>query len=380
LKARKFTEDAEDLYQNAPFGYLTMQKDGMIVNINSTLLSWLGYSREDVLLQKSFPDFLGMGEKIYFETHIMPMLVMEDEVSEINIMLRGRESIMFPALLNGKRIRKKQGNEPLFRFSVLNITQRKMYELELMKARNKAEQTVQRLKQVNEELEQFAYIASHDLQAPLSTISGLINLLEKKGHFPPGSKEREYLSMIKSNADRMKLMISDLLEYAKIDGKETRFREVSLNEICSHALNMIKDQVKKHNATFRIPALPVVTGDAIQLVRLFLNLFGNAIKYRSDADPLIEVEYGENEGSVTVFVHDNGIGFNQEFAGQIFGFMKRLHSHESIPGTGIGLSACKRIVEIHGGTIGAVSETGKGSTFHFTLPKRTEHTSTQMPS
>ncbi len=110
-------------------------------------------------------------------------------------------------------------------------------------------------------------------------------------------------------------------------------------------------------------------GDKIQLVRLFQNLFGNAIKYRSDLNPQIKVEFEDKKDEILVMVKDNGIGFEQQFVNQIFGFMKRLHSHDKIPGTGIGLSACKRIVEIHGGTIGAKSEPGKGSTFYFTLPK-----------
>ncbi len=370
MKTQPFIEDAEDLYQNAPFGYLTMRADGLIVNINATLLTWLGYERNQIVGHKSFQDLLGMGEKIYFETHIMPMLQMQGEISEINIELKGREPTKLPALINARRILVPSGLQPVYRFSVLNISQRKQYEVELMKARKEAEQMVQRLKQINQELEQFAYTASHDLQAPLFTISGLIGLLEKKGHLPAGSEAAKYFSFIKSNAQRMKLMISDLLEYAKIDGKEMEFKEVSLNEVCEITLEMIRDQVSENNAVVTIPELPVVVGDKIQLVRLFQNLFGNAIKYRSDADPVIRVEFEHKGDEITVFVKDNGIGFKQELADQVFGFMKRLHSPDSIPGTGIGLSACKRILEIHGGTIGVESEPGKGSTFYFTLPKK----------
>ncbi|GEO20534.1 sensor histidine kinase [Cyclobacterium qasimii] len=367
--AKPFIEDSEDLYQNAPFGYMTMRADGLIVNINTTLLVWLGYERDEILLQKSFQDLLGMGEKIYFETHMMPILQMQGEISEISIDLKGKKTRKLPTLINGKRIPGSSAKESFFRFSVLNITQRKRYEVELIKARKQAEQTVERLKHINEGLEQFAYTASHDLQAPLNTISGLMGLLDKEGYLPPGSQGEMYYSLIINNTQRMKQMIKDLLDYSKMEGDEKEFEEVSLNEACSIALEMIEDQAKENNATFTIGELPVIVADKIQVIRLFQNLFSNAIKYRSDADPVVSVTFEDKEDQITVFVKDNGIGFKQEASEKIFGFMKRLDPHGSIQGTGIGLSACKRILEIHGGTIGAKSEPGKGSTFYFTIPK-----------
>ncbi|MDP2042262.1 MAG: ATP-binding protein [Algoriphagus sp.] len=369
MNTQPFLENAEDLYQNAPFGYMTVRADGLIVNVNATLLKWLDYEWEEILLQKSFQDLLDMGGKIYFETHMMPMLLMQGEISEINIELKGKASIKLPTLVNASRIHDQSALETYFRFSILDITQRKSYELELIKARQEAEQTIQRLKQINSELEQFAYIASHDLQAPLRTISGLIALSEKKGHFPGDSEVAKYFSLIKRNAQRMKLMIGDLLDYAKIDSEELPFEEFSLNEACEIGLELIGDQVKENNAVITIPELPMVIGNKLQLARLFQNLFGNAIKYRSENDPVIRVEFEEKNDEIRVFVKDNGMGFEEDLADQVFGFMKRLHSHDSIPGTGIGLSACKRILEIHGGTIGATSEPGKGSTFYFTLPR-----------
>ncbi|SDA58754.1 PAS domain S-box-containing protein [Algoriphagus alkaliphilus] len=369
MNTQPFLENAEDLYQNAPFGYMTVRADGLIVNVNATLLKWLGYEWEEILLQKSFQDLLDMGGKIYFETHMMPMLLMQGEISEINIELKGKASIKLPTLVNASRIHDQSALETYFRFSILDITQRKSYELELIKARQEAEQTIQRLKQINAELEQFASIASHDLQAPLRTISGLIGLSEKKGHFPVDSEVTKYFSLIKRNAQRMKLMIGDLLEYARIDSEELPFEEFSLNEACEIGLEMIDDQVKESNAVITIPELPMVIGNKLQLARLFQNLFGNSIKYRSESDPVIRVAFEEKNDEIRVFVKDNGMGFEEDLADQVFGFMKRLHSHDSIPGTGIGLSACKRILAIHGGTIGATSEPGKGSTFYFTLPR-----------
>nr|WP_301005376.1 ATP-binding protein [Lunatimonas sp.] len=357
------------MYQNAPFGYLSIRTGGVVVNSNTTLLKWLDYDRAEIIHQKSIQDLLTIGGKIYLETHVFPLLQMQGEITEINLELVDKHGKKLPVLINGRRVMGQSASEPIYRFSLLNISQRKQYELELMKARKEAEETVKRLKQVNQALEQFAYIASHDLQAPLNTISGLINLIGTKGHIQQGSELDSYFSLIKRNSSRMKLMINDLLEYAKIDGKDVEFTKCSLNEVCEISLELINDQVVDNEATFAIPELPMVNGDKLQLVRLFQNLFGNAIKYRSESNPCIQVDFEDRQNDIKVFVRDNGTGFDPEYAEQVFGFMKRLHSHDSIPGTGIGLSTCKRIVEIHKGTIGVTSAPGKGSTFFFTLPK-----------
>lgn len=369
MNFQPFIEDSEDLYQNAPFGYLSIREDGLIVNINATLLGWLGFSWNEVVLEKSFQDLLSMGGKIYFETHLMPLLQMQGEVSEINIEFRTKDLTKLPTLVNARRIPNRSGLQPVYRFSVLDITQRKQYELELKKAREQAENAVQRLQQVNRELEQFAFTASHDLQAPLNTIAGLIALLEENSDFSVESEKSKFFSVIKSNAERMKLMIKDLLDYSRIDGNEIEFESVSLNGVCEFALGMMQDQVTKSNATFNIAEMPEIQGDKIKLVRLFQNLFSNAIKYRSDETPHVTVGFEDRGHEVVVHVKDNGMGFKMKYADQVFGFMKRLHSHDDIPGTGIGLSACRRILEIHGGTIDVTSEPGKGSTFYCKLPK-----------
>ena len=372
MNNQPYVEDADELYQQAPFGYLTMQADGLIVNINTTLLEWLGYKKSEVVNTKSFQDLLGMGEKIYFETHIMPLLQMQGEITEINVELKRNDLTKLPSLINAKQVTGRSGLLHIYRLSVLNISQRKQYEVELMKARKESEQMVHRLKQVNQELEQFAYTISHDLQSPLRTIVGMIGIMEKKGWVTEKSNIAKYFSLIKSNTQRMKLMIRDLLDYAKVAGNEIAFTQVSLNEVCQLTLEMIESEVTENKAVFHIPQLPVISGDKTQLIRLFQNIFGNALKYRSDAEPVITVNFEEKLNDITICIQDNGIGFHQKQAEQVFGFMKRLHSNDSIQGTGIGLASCKRIIEIHGGAISAISAPGKGSTFYFTLPKEKE--------
>ena len=344
-----------------------MSKDGRILNLNDTLLRWLDFKREEVLEVKFFQDFLSIGGKIYFETHLMPLLQMQGEFSEIKTNIKGKGSKIIPALIYGKRVKRTIDEQVIFRVSILDITQRHLFEMELVKAQKQAELTNLRLREINEELEHFAYNASHDLQAPLNTITSLISLIENK-YMSGGDRGKELLALIINNTHRMKMMISDLLDYSKIDTISSKYQPVSLNEACRQALEMLDVEVKKHRAEIIVEELPVVSGVQIQLVRLFQNLFSNALKYRSDAKPLITISWEKSSDFHTISIRDNGIGFDQKYASRIFLFMERLHSHDAIAGTGIGLSACKRIVEKHGGLIHAVSEHGKGSCFYFTFP------------
>ncbi|WP_296621245.1 ATP-binding protein [Marivirga sp.] len=361
------TEDAIDLYENAPCGYLTMQSDGNIIKINSTLLNWLNFERSEIVNKKAFRDFLSMGDKIYLETHFMSLLQMQGDVTEISLELIGKGTIRIPTLINAKQIQQDFNKQPVYLISVLGITHRKMYEEELLIAQKKAEETTHRLKEMNKVLERFAYTASHDLQAPLNAISGMVHILEKKNVIQAGSEEELIFSKIASNAELMKMMIRDLLEYSKIDEKSSGFEAVSLNEACNLALEILDGEVQKNEAIINIPDLPEVMGVKIQFVRLFQNLFSNAIKYRSEKNPVITLSWEKKDDFHTIYVQDNGMGFEQVDESKIFGFMERLHSHDSIAGTGIGLSACKRIVEKHGGRIGVKSNPNKGSTFYFTI-------------
>jgi len=363
----KYTEHSEDLYQNAPCGYLSMQADGEIVNINNTLLSWLKLSREDVVYKKNFHDLLGIGGKIYLETHMMPLLQMHGEVKEINMELKGSEKTVVPVLINGAKVQLNT-DQSIYRLSIIDITQRKQYEKELLKARKEAEETNKRLIEINEELEHFAYTASHDLQAPLNNITAIVSLIENKKLFNQGEESNELFSIISNNTRRMRMMINDLLEYSKLDGINAETAPLSLNEVCNTAIEMLANEVKKTHAHFTIKELPIVNGRKMQFIRLFQNLFSNAIKYRSVIPPHVEVSYERGRDFYTFFIKDNGIGFDQKYERKIFQFMERLHSHDDIAGTGIGLSACKRIVEKHGGSIGVTSVPGEGSTFYFTLP------------
>lgn len=361
-----FTEDAVDLYQNAPFGYLTLCANGTILNANKTILKWLDISKEELVEKKTFMDLLSIGDKIFFETHVVPMLQLQWEISEINMNINGSKH-SFPALINGKKVPSPDQTEVYYRFSLLNISQRKQFEMELIQARKNADNALLKLQEVNQKLEQFAYLASHDLQAPLNTIIGMFSILERKGLISKEAEESQYFTLIRNNISRMKLLISDLLEYSRIDSTKVKFSTVSLKKVCNDAIQSLNDAIQESNAQIIVENLPDVLGERMLLTRLFQNLISNALKFKSKDTPIINIQCIQINNITTIRISDNGIGIDPKYTKQIFGFMKRLHSYDSIPGTGIGLAACKSIVEIHGGTIDVESELGKGSTFFFTL-------------
>lgn len=368
--SNKDKEITEQLLDDAPCGYLQIDGSGALLRMNKTLRRWLGFAVDEELERGSIEDVLSMGGKIYWQTHMLPLLQMQGEITEISVTMAGRNAVTFPALLNAKRDAQKQEPVETFSVFVVDMTQRKMYESELLKERKKAEDAAQRLKQVNSDLEQFAYTASHDLQGPLRTTSGLIQLLERKKIFEPGSEEAKLFSMIKNNSDKMHLMVGDLLEYAKIEDGQLEHSPVSLEGVCRQAMELLRADVDDSGAVFDMAELPVVSGSKPQLVRLFQNLFQNSIKYRSKEAPVIVVTQATTNDYYEILVADNGMGFDKKYATQIFGFMRRLHSHDSIPGTGIGLSACERIMKNHGGAISAESEPGEGSVFKLQFPRR----------
>lgn len=237
-----------------------------------------------------------------------------------------------------------------------------------------AEQELERfnteLKRSNEELEQFAYVASHDLQEPLRMVSSYTQLLEKKYKNQLDEKANKYIYYAVDGASRMQLLISDLLTYSRITTRGMPFSRVDVNDILTRALTNLKTAIRENEAKITHNNLPTLDADSAQLQRVFQNLLSNAIKYRNkDAQPLIHIA-SEEQGKNWLFaVRDNGIGIDPKYKERLFIIFQRLHTSQEFPGTGIGLAIAKRIVERHGGNIWFESSPGKGSTFYFTLPK-----------
>jgi len=221
----------------------------------------------------------------------------------------------------------------------------------------------------NEELNQFAYLASHDLQEPLRTISGFISLLKVSYKNDLDEKSEKYMEYIESAIDRMQNMIDDILNYSKLKNGIEDLDEVNLKELIHEIYLDLKSLVDDGELTLITENLPTIRADKNLMYSLFQNLITNAVKYRSEELPIIEIDWDENENYYKFTVKDNGIGIEKEYKNKIFDVFYRLHSKSKYEGTGIGLSICKKIIELHKGKIWVDSVLGIGSTFNFTLKK-----------
>ncbi|MDZ4347500.1 MAG: GAF domain-containing protein, partial [Candidatus Binatia bacterium] len=223
------------------------------------------------------------------------------------------------------------------------------------------------LKRSNQELEQFAYVASHDLQEPLRMVTGYTQLLAKRYGDSLDQTAKEYIGFAVDGAKRMQGLIQDLLVYSRVGSKGKAFAWTDCEAVLDRALAGLQIAIRECGARVTHDPLPTVIGDDLQLGQLFQNLLGNAIKYRNSKAPQVHVSCKQETEQWTFAVKDNGIGIEPQYRERIFQIFQRLHTHQEYKGSGIGLAICKKIVERHGGKIWVESEPGKGSTFYFTL-------------
>jgi signal transduction histidine kinase len=224
------------------------------------------------------------------------------------------------------------------------------------------------LKRSNEDLEQFAYVASHDLQEPLRMVNNYLTLLRQRYKDKLDTSADEFIGFALDGGKRMQQLINDLLTYSRLGTQGKELVVTSCNEALDRALSNLSVTIEESKAEISRDGLPKVRGDLVQLTQLFQNLVGNAIKFRSDSPPRVDIGAMQKGADWEFTVRDNGIGIAEQDFNRIFVIFQRLHSREQYPGTGIGLSVCKKIVERHGGRIWIESKPGKGTTFHFTLP------------
>ncbi len=240
--------------------------------------------------------------------------------------------------------------------------------MELIHQQNVQNKLIQKLEISNKELEQFAYVASHDLQEPLRMVTSFTQLLAMKYRSKLDSDADDYIDFIVEGSHRMKDLIDDLLAYSRLNTEKTEYQFNDLNQIVDKVLLGMKNTLAEENAQITQDKLPTVRCDSSQLGQVFQNLISNSIKFHQ-TNPKIHISAEETDGKWIVGVSDEGIGISPGYQQQIFDLFKRLHTRKEYPGTGIGLSICKRVVERHNGKIWVESEPGKGSSFYFTLPK-----------
>lgn len=360
--AEQQLHNAQDLREkvmlSATNSIYAMDPEGRFTLVNPSTCELTGYSEEE-LIGRNFAS-------LFTPEHLAPLVVRYRDVIEgkgpildYEVPLLRKDGVMRHIVFSTAAL-SRDGVIIGAAGAAEDITERKRSEEEVR-------QRTQELTRSNEELEQFAYVASHDLQEPLRTVSGFAQLLAKRYQGKLDAEADEYIEFISTGVVRMKSLIEDLLTYSRVS--RGRFREdtLDLNLALQNALSNLRAAVDSTQAVITAASLPTLRGDQRQMEQLFQNLIGNAIKFRGDATPLIKISVERKGADWHFTLCDNGIGINPDSCERIFGLFQRLHTRDAYPGNGIGLTICKKIVELHRGRIWAES-TSPGTCFHFTLP------------
>lgn len=327
-----------------------------MVYINSYGEKLLGYNLDEWNqspgrgLEWIHPDDLEFAKQKSLENYTSPA----PEPFEFRFISKTGEIVMVEA--RAVIIRDSAGNPVGARGIFTDVTARRCAEEELRRS--------------NEELQQFAYVASHDLQEPLRMVTNYLQLLEQRYKPQLDTDAREFIAFALDGAIRMQALITDLLAHSRVQTNQERFQPVDMNRIAQHVLQHLASKIEECHAVVTVEPLPTVCGNATMLTQLLQNLVGNALKFRGDAPPKVHISVQKQRNEWIFSVKDNGIGIDPKNAERIFVIFQRLHSRSKYTGTGIGLAICKKVVERHDGRIWVKSEIGAGATFYFALPAR----------
>jgi PAS domain S-box-containing protein len=352
---REAYAEIRDLYDKAPCGYHSLNKDGLYVAINDTELQWLGYRRDEVIGKLEVRNVLTPeGRKLQEKS--LPLLMEQGSLSDLEFEMVRKDGTTFPVLLNATAVRDASGKFLMTRSTIFDISARKRAETALLST--------------NAQLESFAYSVSHDLRAPARAMEGFSTLLLEDYGDKLDPDGRDYLRRISEAAKKMDVLIEDLLAYSRLGRLEFIAEPVSLDQVLDEVLAQLDPQIEGSGARVtRAGDLPAVIGHRPTLNQVITNLLSNAIKYVSaDVRPCIDLGAEVSDGRVRLWVRDNGIGIPREHQERIFRVFERLYSAADYPGTGIGLAIVQKGVERMEGRLGVESEPGKGSLFWVELP------------
>jgi PAS domain S-box-containing protein len=347
-------------YESGLLGVIFWNMDGIITDANDKFLEMIGYDREDLAAGRI--DWINMTPQEY--RHLDQASVTELKATGVNDAPFEKEYIRkdgsrVPIILAGAMLDETRFNGVAF---VLDITAKKL-------AQEALRSNMARLELVNAELQEFAFAASHDLQEPLRKIQTFCDMAQKRCAPVLDSAGKDYLDRVVNSASRMRQLLSDLLDFSRVATRPEPFKKIELAKIVREAADVFEATVKETGCQIEVENIPAIEADESQMLRLFQNLIGNALKFRSGETPKVKV-HGKLVGRklCEILVEDDGIGFDPQFAELIFKPFQRLHRRNEYDGTGMGLAICRKIVERHGGNIRAESEPGKGSTFIIRLP------------
>lgn len=361
-------ESAEDLYENAPFGYISFLKDGTIFKLNRTLLNLLNYEKEEIVGVKKIQDFFRIGGKIYFETHFFPLIKMQGFVKEINFDLVRKDKTFFPALFNVNQISDISSERVSYRASVIDISDRKKYEKVLIDNKEAAERAT-RVKA------EFLSTISHEIRTPLNAIVGIGNLIQQT---TLNDLQKEYARILQLSSRSLLELVNNLLDLSKLEAQKISMEERTFNlkdllKVLIHSFQIKTAEKNIEIKTKFSDDLPdYINGDPVKLNQVLTNLLGNAVKFTRKGYVKLEIQVLESYDKRVVLqfiVSDTGIGIPKEKLDIIFHEFAQASYDVNLEygGTGLGLTISQKILQMHNSELQVESEEGKGSKFSFTL-------------
>lgn len=364
-------ETAEELYENAPCGYVSFTADGTIFNINSTLLSWLGFSREEVIGLKKFNSLFKIGGKIFFETHFFPLIRIQGFIKEIHFDIVRKDKSTFPGLLNVNEIKGATAGSNTYRATLFDITDRKIYENELLEAKKKAEDASQAKAE-------FLSTISHEIRTPLNAILGIGNLIQRT---PLNEQQQEYARILLLSADNLLSLVNNLLDLSKIEAKKVKLEQkpFDLADLVEVLVTTFEVRAREKNidllTDFEEDLPKDLLGDQVKLSQILTNLLGNAIKFTDSGSVKLKISTLEKETAHAVLrfeVSDTGIGIPEDKLDTIFSEFSQASYEVNLNygGTGLGLTISRKLLQLYDSEMQVESKYGEGSEFSFDIKFR----------
>jgi PAS domain S-box-containing protein len=353
---RQASETIKDIYDNAPCGYHSLDENGVFLEINNTWLQWIKYQREEVVNKMHFYQLLAEHEVPAFH-EAFTRFKSEGKVSDLMFEVVRKDGSTFIILLNSVAIYDSEKKFVKTRSTALDYTSQK--------------KALEKIEQLNQELESFSYSVSHDLRAPLRSIDGYTQILLEDYAQNLDQEGKRVLGVVVNNARRMAKLIDDLLDFSRVGRKDVTKSLVNTEGLVRSVIAELRAfEAQERNIQINVSPLEPCDADANLLRQVWTNLISNAMKYtRKKKEALIEISCEKTPMEIIYKIRDNGTGFDMQYAHKLFGVFQRLHRQQDFEGTGVGLAIVHRIVTRHGGRVWAEGEVDKGTTFYFSLPK-----------
>ncbi len=371
ISAQKHAAEVEDLYNNAPCGYHSLDKDGLIVKMNDTELMWLGYTRDEVIGKMRLSDLLTPESLVKFDEQFRELKT-KGIVKDVDLDFVRSDGTILPVIRSASAQKDEHGAYVMSRSTVFDNTERKRREAEFRKLNDALRRRGVELESANKELEAFSYSVSHDLRTPLRAMDGYSHMLEDDYSDRLDAEGKRMLRAIRQSALKLSTLIDDLLTLSRLANARPNLVEIDMNSLVDEVLAEVKAEANPA-ARVTIGPLAPAQADPTLLRQVWANLLTNAFKYSSGrAQPVIAISSTIDTECVAYTVRDNGVGFNMKYYDKLFGVFQRLHGEKEFPGTGVGLAIVRRVVSRLGGRVWAEGRPDEGAAFHFTLPRGSE--------